>query len=188
MTGLWAAALWGLAEGTVFFVVPDVLFTLTTLFSPKRGLLQLGAAVAGAVVAGAIMYAWAAAAPAQARAAVSAVPFVGEKVIAPAEQRWDEEGLPALFNRPLGGVPYKVHAVLAPARLSMAEFLLVSVPMRVERMILSWMVFATAAWIISRLGERRPFDRLRAGRRPAAWSFYALFWTALYAVYWSANA
>ena len=188
MTGLWVAALWGLAEGTLFFVVPDVLFTFTTMSSLKRGLLQLGAAVAGALLAGAVMYSWAAAAPAQARSAVAAVPFVGEKMIAPAEQRWDEEGLPALFNRPLGGVPYKVHAVLAPARLSLAEFLLVSVPMRVERMILSWIVCASAAWIIGRFREGRPFDRLRAGRRTAAWSFHALFWTALYAVYWSANA
>ncbi len=115
MTSLWAAALWGLAEGTFFFVVPDLLFTWTTLFSPKRGLLQLGAAVVGALVAGTAMYAWAATAPVQARAAVAAVPFVGEKMIGPAERRWDEEGTRALFNRPLGGVPYKVHAVLAPA-------------------------------------------------------------------------
>ena len=35
-TALVASVGWGFAEGTLFFIVPDVLFTLTTLASPKR--------------------------------------------------------------------------------------------------------------------------------------------------------
>jgi hypothetical protein len=176
--GLWLAALWGFAEGTLFFVVPDVLFTLTTVFSPKRGLQQLGAATLGAVVAGAVMYVWSAEAPAQARAAVAAVPFVGEKIITPAEQRWNQEGVWTLYAHPLGGVPYKVHAVLAPPRLSLTEFVLASVPMRAERMVLSWILFVPLAWWHAREARQRRIVAVR---------IHAVFWVLLYAVYWSAN-
>lgn len=178
--GAWISGLWGLAEGTLFFVVPDVAFTRTTLVSPARGLLQLGTAVIGALVAGAVMYAWADAAPAQARATVAAVPFVGEKLVTPADQRWQTDGHRALFDRPLGGVPYKVYAVLAPSQMSMGMFLLASAAMRIERMILSWIVFAPAAWVIARLDGRRSL-------RVATW-FHAAFWIVVYAVYWSQNA
>jgi hypothetical protein len=61
------AALWGFAEGTFFFVVPDVLFTRTTLVSAKRGWLQFAAAIIGATMAGLVIYLWASHSPAQAR-------------------------------------------------------------------------------------------------------------------------
>jgi hypothetical protein len=39
--------LWGFAEAALFFVVPDVLFTLVMLTSPKRGWQHFGMAIAG---------------------------------------------------------------------------------------------------------------------------------------------
>ena len=173
---LWAT-IWGFAEATFFFVVPDVLFTRTTLRSVKRGWLELAAAVIGATIAGAVMYLWASESPGQARSAVAAVPFVGEKIIAPAEQRWDDHGTPSLFSNPLSGVPYKVHAVLAPAHVSLPEFLLLSVPLRAERMLLSMIVFVPLAlWV--RGDERRRKLGLRS---------HAGFWLVVYAIYWSVN-
>jgi len=177
--GLWLSALWGFLEGTLFFVVPDVLFSLTTVFSRGRGLLQLGAAVGGAVVAGGVMYSWAAADPHAARAAVVAVPFVGEKIVAPVEHRWDDEGATMLFENPLSGVPYKVYAVTAPPRMSLGTFLLASVPARAERMTLSWVVFALVAWWRTARDEHK--------RRVAAIRFHIVSWTLLYAVYWTVN-
>lgn len=177
--GLRLAWFWGFIEATLFFIVPDVLFTLTTLFSPRRGLAQLGLAVAGATVAGALMFGWAARAPAVARPTVAAVPFVGEKVILPAERRWNEAGTRALFENPLSGVPYKVYAVLAPAHVSLAEFLVVSVPMRAERMLVTWILFALLAWWLRHGDEHR--------RRLIAVRAHAVFWTVVYAVYWGLN-
>ena len=172
--GASAALAWGFAEGTLFFVVPDVLFTLTTLLRPKRGLLQLVTAVLGATVAGGVMYAWAASAPEQARVAVASVSHVGERMIAATELHWKEHGLRALFDNPLGGVPYKVYAVLAPARMPAGQFLLLSVPMRAERMLLSWVPFALVRLLVERFGERR---------RRIALALHATFWIALYAYY-----
>jgi len=172
------AAIWGLAEGTFFFVVPDVLFTRTTLLSVKRGWLQFTAAIIGATVAGAGMYLWASASPAPARSAVAAVPFLGEKIIAPAEQRWNDHGTPSLFSNPLSGVPYKVHAVLAPAHVSLPTFLLLSLPLRAERMVLSMIVFVPLAmWV------RRDEDH----RRKRGLRIHIAFWLLVYAIYWSVN-
>jgi membrane protein YqaA with SNARE-associated domain len=172
------AAIWGFAEATFFFVVPDVLFTRTTLRSVKRVWLQLFAAVIGAAIAGALMYLWASGSPAQARSAVAAVPFLGEKIITPAEQRWNDGGTTSLFSNPLSGVPYKVHAVLAPSHVSLPVFLLLSLPLRAERMLLSMIVFVPLAmWV--RKDEGR---RTKTGMR-----IHLAFWLLVYAVYWSVN-
>jgi membrane protein YqaA with SNARE-associated domain len=178
MNGTWWSALWGFAEATFFFVVPDVLFTRTTLLSVKRGWLQLAAAVIGATIAGALMYVWASGSPAQARSAVAAVPFLGEKIVAPAEQRWNDRGTPSLFSNPLSGVPYKVHAVLAPSHVSLPTFLLLSLPLRAERMLLSMIVFVPLAMWVRR-------DEI--GRKTIALRIHAGFWLLVYAVYWSVN-
>ena len=172
------AAIWGFAEATFFFIVPDVLFTRTTVRSVKRGWLELAAAVVGATIAGALMYLWASGSPVQARSAVAAVPFLGEKIIRPAEQRWIDHGTPLLFSNPLSGVPYKVHAILAPSHVSLTEFLLVSLPLRAERMLLSMIVFVPLAmWV--RKDEHR---RTKMGLR-----IHAGFWLVVYAIYWSVN-
>lgn len=174
--GLWAAGAWGFAEGTLFFVVPDVLFTLTTLLRPRRGLLQLGAVIIGATLAGGAMYMWSAARPAQARAAVANVPFVGEAMISRFEVRLALYGTAAMFDEPLGGVPYKVYAVVAPRKLSLREFLLLSIPARAERMLITWIPAALMGLAVRRLEES-----LR--RRAAVW-LHAIAWIAIYAVYW----
>ena len=144
----------------------------------RRGWLQLLAAVIGATIAGALMFLWAGGSPAQARSAVAAVPFLGEKIITPAEQRWDEHGTSSLFSNPLSGVPYKVHAVLAPSHVSLPTFLLLSLPLRTERMLLSMIVFVPLAMWVRRDEGRR----MSLGRR-----IHAGFWVLVYAVYWSVN-
>lgn len=177
----WFAWLWGFAEATLFFVVPDVLFTRTLLSSMRRGWLGFALAILGAVMAGAVMYSWSAAAPVQARTAVAAVPFLGEKIIVPTERLWNEEGTLGLFKNPLGGVPYKVPAILAPAHVSLAEFLLISIPLRAERMILSMVVFVPIAMWVHAGREST------ARRRTIARWIHAGFWTLVYAVYWTIN-
>ena len=47
---------WGLAEATLFFVVPDVWIGLLALFGWRAGLRAVALAVAGALLGGALMY------------------------------------------------------------------------------------------------------------------------------------
>lgn len=173
--GLVAAALWGFAEGTLFFVVADVLFTRVAVSRPVRALAHLGLATAGALAAGVLMFAWSSRDPAAARAAVAAVPKVGAAMVDRTEARLDEVGLAALFDRPLGGVPYKVHAVLAPGRFELASFLGASLFARLERFALSWAAFA----LLFLAFVRRRSEHSRVPGR-----IHAVFWILVYGYYW----
>jgi hypothetical protein len=128
------------------------------------------------------MYTWAASSPVQARAAVAAVPFLGEKIITPAEAKWNADGTRGLFTNPLGGVPYKVYAVLAPAHVSLPVFMLISLPLRVERMLLSMIVFVPLSLWAHGGGDAR-----RAHRQSIGLRLHAAFWILVYGIYWSVN-
>lgn len=176
--GLWLAFLWGLAEGTLFFVVPDVLLTLAAMLRPRRALAHAGAAVAGALLAGALMFGWASAMPDSARAAVDAVPFVSTDMFATVEQDFEAEGLWALFKGPRLGIPYKVYAVLAPGRIPLATFLLATAPARFERFFLTWAGFAVLGLLMKKTKLARP--RALAAVHAALWaSFYTYYWSVI---------
>ncbi len=171
------AFVWGFAEGTLFLVVPDVCFTLTTGLRLRRGLLQLVLAIAGGVLAGNVMYSWAAVNPRQAQSTVAAVPFIGAQMLEDTYQRFEARGGWAMLERPLGGVPFKVFAVLAPSRIPYVEFLLFGIAARAERMLLSWIPAALIGLALRRIGEAR--------RWRVALVLHAVGWIAVYAFYWS---
>lgn len=172
--GLALAGLWGLAEATLFFVVPDVLYTLVAAFRPARALAHVGAATGGALLGGALMFAWSSGDPARARAVVAGVPAVGQRMLDDTEERLRARGSLALFDRPLGGVPYKVYAVLAPEHFSPGRFLLLSPLARLERFAPAWLAF-TLLWALTRHARER--GRLVLG-------IHALAWAVIYVYYW----
>lgn len=185
--GLILAFLWGLAEGTLFFVVPDVLITLAAMFRPRRALAHAGAAVAGAVLAGALMYAWASASPDSARSAVDAVPFVESNVLVVASIDFYFDGAWAVMYGPLRGIPYKVYAVTAPRYMGLTTFLLLTIPARLWRFLLTGLVFALlgqmlrTAWFPF-FGDLRQYQtpRIMLVVHLALWAvFYALYWGLL---------
>jgi membrane protein YqaA with SNARE-associated domain len=69
---------WGFAEATLFFIVPDVLLTLVALFSFRRSARVLVCILLGALTGGAIMFYLGAKDPAQARLVFLRVPFVSQ--------------------------------------------------------------------------------------------------------------
>ncbi len=174
--GIALACAWGFAEGTLFFVVPDVLISLAALCAWRRALRHVGAAVAGSVVAGALMYGWAAVSPARAREVIRRVPFVRERMLAQVDAGLERDSVAALFRGAFTGVPYKIFAVQAPGRMPVAVFLPATVPARAARFLLVWLVFGAAgSWIRK--------------RRPAVWNvlawIHAGFWVPFYVWYWS---
>jgi membrane protein YqaA with SNARE-associated domain len=168
------AALWGLAEGTVFFLVPDVCLTWVALRDRRAALRACAAALAGALVGGLLMYEWGARDPAAARALLDRVPAISQGMIARVETEIAARGALALFIGPLRGTPYKIYAVLSGERgEGLALFLAVSVPARLLRFVLLTLL---AAWV----SARPPV---------AAWSLrakrtvHAAFWGAFYSAY-----
>jgi hypothetical protein len=170
-----AGVAWGFAEGTLFFVVPDVLISRTALLSWRRALLQAVAASAGAVLAGALLFTWAADAPLAAQTVVRQVPFVRESMFEVAAVGLDAGAFGGLVRGSFSGIPYKVFAVEAPGHVAGVPFVVASGPARVLRFFLVAVCSALVAMLLRRLTPLGTSGlRLAHG---AAWlAFYAYYW------------
>lgn len=174
--GIAGAFAWGLAEGSFFFLVPDIIITLAALCAFRKSLFHLGAVVLGSMLAGSLLYAWASRDPAAASAAIHHVPFVREGMFPAVQEGFSRHGVWELCRGPSSGIPYKVYAVLAPAFTGYLPFLLATIPARLERLVSTWLLFSLLG-----LAWRRQFER-HPGRMLA---LHAAFWIPLYAWYWS---
>jgi membrane protein YqaA with SNARE-associated domain len=122
------AALWGFAEATLFFIVPDVLLSWLGLRERRGAFVASGYALIGALLGGVLMYRWGAQDLAAARALLDMLPGIDVALLDAARQQLQEVGALALFKGGLGGVPYKTYAIHAAAEgVGLALFLLVSV-------------------------------------------------------------
>jgi membrane protein YqaA with SNARE-associated domain len=178
-SALWVAAGWGFAEGTVFFFIPDIFLTATALFSVRRSLSQMFAALAGSLVGGTLLFGLAAHNPASAENLVQRVPFVSHRMFDKVEHDFQDAGVWALCKGPTSGIPYKVYAVQAPHHTQIVSFLLVSVPARLERFVLSWAIFALIGVLLRGKIQAHPVGAV---------GLHALYWIGVYAYYWSAVA
>ncbi len=93
----WLGFLWGFAEGTLFFIIPDLILSWSSLAGARCGVKMLGAMLAGAVVAGLCLYAWSAWQPDSARSAVASVPFVRARMFDKVEQDYRTHGVLEYF-------------------------------------------------------------------------------------------
>jgi hypothetical protein len=168
------AGLWGFAEATLFFLVPDIWLTAQAVRRGlKPALLACLAALAGALLGGLAMYGWGAADPEAARGMLGWVPAIDATMIARVQADLHAIGVPAIFLGPLLGVPYKIYAVeTAAAGVGIATFLAVSIPARLIR----FLVVSMVAWA---------FSAALAGRTTARFRLALLggVWTAFYIAY-----
>lgn len=168
-----AAGVWGFAEATLFFLVPDVLLTWVAVGDLRRSLVACCYAVAGAVAGGCVMYLWGAGDAPGALSAVEKLPAVGPAMIDGVRRSLVEDGLTAVLSGPLTGTPYKVYAVQAGAvGLPRWTFLLVSVPARGLRFVVLTLV---AAAVSAALGSRLALRSKRAVHASAWAAFYAWY-------------
>ena len=175
----WAAAVaigWGLAEATLFFIVPDVWIGLLALFDWRAGLRAVGWAVAGALIGGAIMYGVGARLePARSARLLDAVPAISPGMIERVEEEIRERGPAGMLLGPLRGTPYKIYARTAGLQdRSLTAVLLWTIPARGARFALIALLAVLGGWFVRRLiGER------------AGWllALYGLAWVAFYAGY-----
>jgi hypothetical protein len=172
-SGTALAFLWGFAEGTLFFILPDVPLSFVALFRPRRALIHMAAIVAGAVLAGAVMFTWSSRSVV-ATQAVARVPAVSPAMFTRAENDWNQYGIWGASLGPLRGIPYKVYAVESPAHSGLLKFLLVTIPARLWRLAVVWVGFAGTGILLRKLG--------RASLAPV---LHGVFWAVTYAIYWS---
>lgn len=173
---LWAGFLFGFAEATLFFVVPDVIITWAALFSPRQAIRQLAAVLCGSLVGGIVMYSLARLHPELMRSAVDAVPFIPSVMFDTVQSGFDAHGAWSMCMGPLSGIPYKVYAVLAPVHVPLLLFVLISIPARIERLALSLAIFVAAGWA---------FRRFQPGRMVPPVLAFITYWTVVYVSYWT---
>jgi membrane protein YqaA with SNARE-associated domain len=177
--GLTALALvWGFAEATLFFIVPDVLLSAIAVARGRRAALSAAAwTIAGAVLGGLLIYRWSAGDCLGAVAAIDRLPAISPAMIEAARVALERNGAGAMVTGALTGVPYKVYAIMAPqAGIRLATFLAVSIPARALRFLL---VVVLSDTVSRRLAVRLTL-RLRGGLLASFWLlFYAVFWAAM---------
>ena len=177
--GLWACFAWGVAEATLFFIVPDVAVGAVALHRPSRALAAAGAAVVGALVGGAALALVAGAVGADVLDVVRAVPGIPDRMVVASAADVEARGGVALLLGPAAGVPYKLYAThMALAGWGLPSLLAWTVPARALRIV-------PVALLCALVGRwaRRPLAR----RRLLGTGIYLLPWYTLYVSYFLAN-
>jgi membrane protein YqaA with SNARE-associated domain len=173
-----AAFIWGVAEATLFFFVPDVILSyIGVKRGPRAALFASVYAALGASIGGAIMYVWSAHDPISAGGAVAAVPAISDLMMEMAAEDMQMNWFDATLMGPLSSTPYKVYAVIAPhVGVSLPLFALASVIARLPRFLIvsvgvAWIGRLIEPW----LGPRAPILILTG-----AWLlFYAAFFALM---------
>jgi len=173
-----AAFVWGVAEATLFFFVPDVLLSYVGL---KRGVKHAARAsvfaAVGAAVGGAVMYLWSARDPIAANNAVLAVPAISEAMAERAAEDMMMNWFDATLFGPLTSTPFKLYAVIAPhAGVPLWAFALASIAARLPR----FLIVSIGVALIGRALRRWLSERQLLWLLIGAWLlFYAGFFAVM---------
>ncbi|MCB0911955.1 MAG: hypothetical protein KDB60_10120 [Propionibacteriaceae bacterium] len=182
---------WGVAEATVFFIVPDVWTSRVALRHPRRAFATTLSATAGAVLGGAIVHRWAARTPAASSAATMArIPAIDAAMVDAVDEQVARSGYRAMLTGPTRGVPYKLYARAAGSQgLPLGGLLAWTGPARIVRFVLVTGMFGGLAAASRRAGLNRPgrgLARVLGTPERAEKTVHALGWTLFYAWYFHA--
>ncbi|MDO6386885.1 YqaA family protein [Uliginosibacterium sp. 31-12] len=166
---------WGLAEATLFFIVPDVLLSGLALKQSMRRVVHACLwALAGALLGGVLMYFWGRFSPITVLGVLREIPAIDLPMCEEVTRQLRDEGLFALFIGPLTGTPYKIYAAMAGAlALNPLLFFAISIPARLLR-------FLAVAGLVRLIC--RAFPGLSLGGRMGLW---AVGWLGFYGWYFS---
>ena len=171
------AAAWGLAEATLFFVVPDVLLSWLAGFRPQVVWRAVAACLGGALLGGLLMYLAAADSPERMRALLDLVPAIDADFVAATGATLQDQYGSQMLRAGFSGVPYKILAVESGAQgQSLATFLGWSVPARLSRWVLVVLIArGVTLFVRSRFGAA---DRV-------LWTLWGAGWGMVYVVYFT---
>lgn len=155
----WIAAVWGFAEATFFFIVPDVFTSRVALTHPPRvALLACVWAVGGALIGGHLLFVFAKTNPAEAAqllAALDVIPGISPAMIAATGEDIRLHGSGAFFTSAFGGVPYKLCALQASSHgVGYTAFLIASAGSRLLRFaVVTGFALLCRHWLLARFSR-----------------------------------
>ena len=155
---LYFSLIWGLAEATFFFIVPDVLLSYIAIKNLKVAKTACIFATIGALIGGLIMYAWGQRNVESAEIFLNKVPAISEEMLDDINlQVKDDRGL-AIFKGPLQGQPYKAYAVYSGSDgINYLSFILITIPARIIRFIITVLL---ADFLLNKiLGKRKKINK-----------------------------
>lgn len=114
--------------------------------------------------------------PQFAQSLVLHVPFVSPSMFAEAHTHLSNSGLWGLCIGPMSGIPYKIYSIQAHEFGNLMAFLLISIPARLERLVISWGIFCTLGLILKKTGT------------PFRLTVHLMYWVGVYLYYWTAFA
>lgn len=171
------AFFWGLAEATVFFIVPDVLLSIISCRSVRASWKAFLYALSGALLGGLVMYGFGKIAPAAAGNLLIHVPGVHPSLIERVHSQITIHPATAVLAGPLMGVPYKIFAVESGAQHEgLLRFLLVSIPARGFRFALTMLVSGGFVRLIGPWTKRSASIELMT---------LSVFWIGFYTFYFT---
>jgi membrane protein YqaA with SNARE-associated domain len=166
---------WGFAEATAFFIVPDVYLGFVALFNLRRGLQVTIAALIGAMVGGSVIYILATNNPSGVNLFLTRVPLIDSALVNDVANQTHSQGLVAVLTGPVKGTPYKIYAAQAGEQsLPLLYFLLMTIPARLERFLPVVLVFG---------GIGRWFRAFCENHIKLVVGGYALLWGLIYFVF-----
>ncbi|MGF1723498.1 hypothetical protein [Photobacterium nomapromontoriensis] len=147
------AGLWGVAEATFFFIIPDVYLTYLAQQSYRKALYACGLTLLGALIGGCWLY-WLGTDSltlTEVRILMGKIPAISPDLVASVSQQLSEQGVIAMLFGPLSGTPYKLYALQsASAGVPFITFLLVSIPARLFRFV----ILVTVTYLLTALVRR----------------------------------
>lgn len=169
------AALWGFAEATLFFIVPDVLLSCLALSSLKKSLRACLAAAVAAACGGLAVFTCASLFPDTTHAVLRAVPGISEATFERVRDLLATGLFSGMLQGAFAGVPYKIFAAEAgTSGINPALFALVSPLARLPRFLaLSLFAFALSRLVGNRLSQ------------PVKIAVCLALWAAFYAWYFA---
>lgn len=169
-------AVWGFAEATLFFIVPDVWLGWIALTNLKRAMLATIGALVGAVIGGVLVAVVSGqVSPESSARVMDAVPAVSPAMIREVDADIAERGSRAIMDGPVRGVPYKLYARAVGIEGGPdAAFVYWSILGRAYRWIILIPLIALVAYLVRRY--------LGLSLRQARW-VYVAGWCLFYAWY-----
>ena len=132
------ASLWGLAEATFFFFIPDIYLTRIALRNPTLAFQLCFVTALAACVGGIAMYSWGNVDYQSASLFLTTIPAIYPKLIQTVITNTHTHPFYSLFIAPMQGIPYKIYAVaIGASHLSLGIFIVVSFVARLLRFILT---------------------------------------------------